>query len=162
MLNTSETRECRRSLTRPAPLAPRDGLDFTPGGQAANCQGFSLLEVLVATTLMGLVLVVLLQVLSGAMRAQEMTLEHARALQVAERVLQEACTAMNLDAARYQGEAGSYNYLVKVTPQYEVTDQTLDRLVRCSLIQVKVSWEDRGSTRSVSLETIRTAVQRKM
>ena len=54
-----------------------------PENRQGNCQGFSLLEVLVATTLMGLVLVVLLQVLSGAMRAQEMTLEHARALQVA-------------------------------------------------------------------------------
>ena len=57
-----------------------------------------------ATTLMGLVLVVLLQVLTGAMRAQEMTLEHARALQVAERVLQESCTALNLAAAQYQGQ----------------------------------------------------------
>ncbi len=146
----------------PAVFTPRGDPDFTPEGEAANCQGFSLLEVLVATTLMGLVLVVLLQVLTGAMRAQEMTLEHARALQVAERVLQETCTAMKLAAAQYQGEAGAYNYLVKVTPQYEVTDQSLDRLVRCSLIQVKVSWEERGSTRSVSLETIRTAVQRKM
>jgi len=126
------------------------------------CQGFSLLEVLVATTLMGLVLVVLLQVLTGAMRAQEMTLEHARALQVAERALQESCTAMNLAAAQYQGQSGPYNYLVKVTPQYEVADQTLDRLVKCSLIQVTVSWQERGSNRSVSLETIRTAVQRKM
>jgi len=126
------------------------------------CQGFSLLEVLVATTLMGLVLVVLLQVLTGAMRAQEMTLEHARALQVAERALQESCTAMNLAAAQYQGQSGPYNYLVKVTPQYEVADQTLDRLVKCSLIQVTVSWQERGRNKSVSLETIRTAVQRKM
>ncbi len=128
----------------------------------SDCQGFSLLEVLVATSLMGLVLVVLLQVLTGAMRAQEMTLEHARALQVAERALQESCTAMNLDAAQYQGQAESYNYLVKVTPQYEVADQTLDRQVKCSLIQVKVSWQERGSDKSVSLETVRTAVQRKM
>lgn len=120
------------------------------------------MEVLVATTLMGLVLVVLLQVLTGAMRAQEMTLEQARALQLAERTLQQSCAAMDLAAAQYEGQAGSYNYLVKVTPQYEVADQTLDRLVRCSLIQVTVSWEERGSNRSVSLETVRTAVQRKM
>jgi prepilin-type N-terminal cleavage/methylation domain-containing protein len=145
-----------------ASKGPLGDLGCTPGRQAANCQGFSLLEVLVATTLMGLVLVVLLQVLTGAMRAQEMTLEHARALQVAERALQESCTALNLAAAQHQGQAGSYNYLVKVTPQYEVADQALDRVVKCSLIQVTVSWQERGSTRSVSLETIRTAVQRKM
>ncbi len=150
------TGKCRQTLKRPGSRG------CAPGGRAANCEGFTLLEVLVATTIMGLVLVVLLQVLSGAMRAQEMTLEHARALQVAERALQETFTAMKLGAAQYQGEAGAYNYLVKVTPQYQVSDQTLDRLVQCSLIQVKVSWEERGGVRSVSLETIRTAVQRKM
>lgn len=111
---------------------------------------------------MGLVLVVLLQVLSGAIRAQEMTLEHSRGLQVAELALQQCCTAMKLDAAQYQGEVGAYRYQVKVTPQYEVAEQTLDRLVRCSLIQVTVFWQERGGTRSVSLETIRTAAQRRM
>ena len=35
----------------------------------------------------------------------------------------------------------------------------LDRLVRCALIQVMVSWPERGRTPSVSLETIRTASQ---
>ena len=77
-------------------------------GQVAACQGFSLLEVLVATTVMGLVLVVLLQVLTGAMRAQETTMEHARALQVAERVLQESCNAKNLSASPHQGETGAF------------------------------------------------------
>lgn len=154
--------QLQRSIKRLSSMAPRGDLGCTPGRRAANCQGFGLLEVLVATTLMGLVLVVLLQVLTGAMRAQETTLEHARALQVAERALQESCTAMNLAASQSQGQAGPYNYLVKVTPQYEVADQALDRVVKCSLIQVTVSWQERGSKRSVSLETIRTAVQRKM
>jgi prepilin-type N-terminal cleavage/methylation domain-containing protein len=131
-------------------------------GQVAACQGFSLLEVLVATTVMGLVLVVLLQVLTGAMRAQETTMEHARALQVAERVLQESCNAKNLSASPRQGETGRFNYKVIVTPQYEFSDRTLDRLVRCSLIQVTVSWQERGRDLSLSLETMRTAAQRKM
>ncbi len=153
---------CRQALKSLASPASKVDPGSRSGGQTPDGQGFSLLEVLVATTLMGLVLVVLLQVLTGAMRAQEMTLEHARALQVAEKALQECCTAMNLGSAVYQGKVGSYDYLVRVTPQYEVADQTLDRLVRCSLIQVTVSWQERGSNRSVSLETIRTAAQRRM
>ena len=57
---------------------------------------------------------------------------------------------------------GVYNYQVRVTPQYEVaTPATLDRLVRCALIQITVSWEERGQHRSVSLETIRTASQKR-
>lgn len=128
----------------------------------AACQGFSLLEVLVATTVMGLVLVVLLQVLTGAMRAQETTMEHARALQVAERILQDSCNARDLSASPRQGEDGHFNYKVIVTPQYELSDRSLDRVVKCSLIQVTVSWQERGRDRSLSLETIRTAAQRKM
>lgn len=133
-----------------------------PGRRATNCQGFTLLEVLVATTLMGGVLVVLLQVLTGAMTAQQTVLEHARALQVADRVLQDCCNTRNLDPRQYSGQDGVFSYRVRITPQYEVTiPATLDRLVRCALIQVTVSWKERGQSRSVSLETMRTASQKR-
>ena len=126
----------------------------------ADCRGFGLMEVLVATTLMGLVLVVLLQVLTGAMRAQETALGHARALEVAELALQESCNAMNLGTGQYQGKKGAYSYRVQVTPQYDLPSLALDRKVICSLIQVTVTWEERGRQRSVSLETMRSAAQR--
>lgn len=133
-----------------------------PKRREANCQGFSLLEVMVATTLMGLVLVVLLQVLSGAMQAQEVALGHARALQTADKVLQECCNTRNLAENRYQGQDGPYSYQVRITPQYTVVSPpTIDRLVTCSLIQVTVSWEERGRKRSVSLETVRAASQKR-
>jgi prepilin-type N-terminal cleavage/methylation domain-containing protein len=128
----------------------------------ANCQGFALFEVMVATTIMGLVLVVLLQVLTGAMTAQETALGHARALQTADRVLQDGCNTLDLSSRQYSGQEGPYSYRVKITPQYEVaTPATLDRLVRCALIQVTVSWQERSRNRSVSLETIRTASQKR-
>ena len=128
--------------------------------RAADCHGFGLMEVLVATAVMGLVLVVLLQVLTGALRAQEAAMGHARALQVAEMALQQSCNAMNLAKGQYQGEDEPYSYLVRVTPQYEMSDMTLDRRVKCSLIQVTVSWRERGGERHVELETIRTTSQR--
>ena len=132
-----------------------------PGRQTTNCQGFTLLEVLVATTLMGMVLVVLLQVLDGAMTAQITVLSHARALQTADRVLQDGCNAMDLSSRQYSGQDGPYSYRVRITPQYEVTiPATLDRQVRCALIQVTVSWQERGRNPSVSLETIRAASQK--
>ncbi len=132
------------------------------GTMAADCQGFSLLEVMVATALMSLVLVALLQVLTGAMRAQETTLEHAKAIRLAERLLQERCNAMDLSAAQRQGEDGEFSYVVRVTPQYEVAERSLERLVRCAMIQVRVSWKERDQERSVTLETMRTASQRRM
>lgn len=128
----------------------------------ADCQGFTLLEVLVATALMGLVLVVLLQVLTGAMWAQETSLTHAGALQTADKVLQECCNTGDLSPRVYSGQDGRYSYQVRLTQQYELTlPATLDRRVRCSLLQVTVSWEERGRSRSVSLETMRTASQRR-
>lgn len=138
---------------RGAPAPPR---------REAPCQGFALLEVMVATTIMGLVLVVLLQVLTGAMMAQETALGHARALQTADRVLQDGCNALDLSSRRYSGQDGPYSYQVKITPQYEVTTPaTLDLQVRCALIQVTLSWQERGRNRSVSLETIRTSSQKR-
>ncbi len=138
----------------------KKGVAPAPPRREANCQGFTLLEVMVATAVMGLVLVVLLQVLTGAMMAQETALGHARALQTADRVLQDGCNALDLSSRQYSGQDGPYSYQVKITPQYEVTvPAALDRLVRCSLIQVTVSWQERSRNPSVSLETIRVASQ---
>jgi prepilin-type N-terminal cleavage/methylation domain-containing protein len=123
--------------------------------------GFSLLEVLVATTLMGVLLVVLLQVLTTALRAQETSMDQIQALLVAEKVLQESCEAQVLAAATYQGRDGGFDYLVQVSPQFEVSNPFINQLVRCSLIQVKVSWQKWGQAKSLTLQTIRTAVQKK-
>jgi prepilin-type N-terminal cleavage/methylation domain-containing protein len=123
--------------------------------------GFSLLEVLVATSLMGVLLVVLLQVLTTALRAQETSLDQIQALLVAEKVLQENCGTQTLAAATYQGRDGRFDYLVRVSPQFEVSNPHINQLVRCSLIQVTVSWRQRDQARSLALQTIRTAVEKK-
>jgi hypothetical protein len=117
--------------------------------------------VLVATTLMGVVLVALLQVLTSAMLAQETSLDHMRALLVAEKVLQENCSLPSLSAATYQGREGEFDYLVRVSPQFEVSNPQINQLIMCSLIQVTVSWRERGQAKSLALETIRSVVQKR-
>jgi prepilin-type N-terminal cleavage/methylation domain-containing protein len=126
-----------------------------------EAEGFSLLEVLVATTLMGIMLVVLLQVLTTALRAQETSLNQIQALLVAEKVLQESCNAPSLNAATYQGRDQGFSYLIRVTPQYDLSNPLISQVVMCSLIQVTVSWSERGTPRSVSLQTARAIVQKK-
>jgi len=123
--------------------------------------GFGLLEVLVATTLMGVVLVVLLQVLTSALRAQETSLAHIQALLVTEKVLQENCGVASLAAANFQGRDGDFSYHVRITPQYELANPMIKQFIRCSLIQVTVTWQERGVAKSISLETIRTGVEKK-
>ena len=119
--------------------------------------GFSLLEVLVATTLMGLVLVVLVQIMTTVLRAQEAVRGHTQALVVAEKILQEHSQLKNLEAGSFQGQDGRYGYRLRLTPQYEVSEAKLNRTIRCYLIQVTVFWEERGRTKSLDLQTVRTA-----
>lgn len=145
----------RATLTPPPPQnqAP-------PAPRPQTAEGFSLLEVLVATTIMGLVLVVLLQVLTSALRAQEASWSHTQAVLVAEKVLQETCEINTLKAGTYQGRDGRYDYMVRVTPQYELANPFANKRVICSLIQVTLTWQEWGRRKILELQTIRTAAQK--
>ena len=131
-----------------------------PASRHRVAEGFSLLEVLVATTLMGLVLVVLLQVLTSSLRCQDTTWGHTQALLEAEKVLQENCEINSLTADTYQGRNGRYEYLVQVTPQYEVADPIVDKRILCSIIQVTVTWKERGRPMTLTVQTVRTGVRK--
>ena len=122
----------------------------------AGAEGFSLLEVLVASALMGLVLVVLLQVLTAGLRAQEASFRRTRAALVADKILAENCRINTLRAGTYQGREKDYDYLVKVTPQEEWASAPANRLLVCSLIQVTVAWQERGQRKTLELQTLRT------
>ena len=105
---------------------------------------------------MGLVLVVLLQVLTSALRAQEASWGHTQAVLVAEKVLQENCEINSLAEGTYQGPDGRYNYVVRVTPQYQLAEHFADKRVLCSLIQVTLTWQEWGRRKTLELQTIRT------
>ena len=140
----------RNPLQGPAPPAPR----------SPKSEGFSLLEVLVATAIMGLVLVVLLQVLTSALRAQEASWGNTQAVLVAEKILQENCEINTLAAGTYQGRDGRYDYVVRIIPQYELADPFADQRVLCSLIQVTLTWREWGRRKTLDLQTIRTTAQK--
>jgi prepilin-type N-terminal cleavage/methylation domain-containing protein len=133
-----------------------------PATRSRGAEGFSLLEVLVATTIMGLVLVVLLQVLTSALRAQEASWGHTQAVLVAEKVLQENCEINTLAAGTYQGRDGRYDYVVRVVPQYELSDPITGRRILCSLLQVTMTWREWGRKKTLELQTVRTASQEGM
>lgn len=125
----------------------------------SRAEGFSLLEVLVATAIMGLVLVVLLQVLTSALRAQNASWSRTQALLTAEKVLQENCEINSLAAGTYQGQDGRFDYVVQVTPVYDLGNSLTSKRVLCSLIQVTVTWQEQGRRKALELQTIRTRAQ---
>jgi type II secretory pathway component PulJ len=136
------------------------------GNSKRKSQGFSLLEVLVATFLMGLMLILLQQVLASALRSMEASRRVTRAVLVAEDVLQEYCERKNLNAGSYQNRQGDYSYRVLITPQYEVSDSSIrvlsPKVLKCSLIQVTVSWREWGRAKSLNLATVRTVTEKKL
>ena len=120
------------------------------------------MEVMVATAIMGLVLVVILQVLTSALRAQEASWGHTQAVLVAEKILQENCEISSLARGTSQGREGRYDYVVQVTPQYELADPFADKRILCSLIQVTLTWQEWGRHKTLELQTIRTVAQKAM
>ena len=123
----AQTRYTDSPLPGPAPPAPRPPAP----------EGFSLLEVLVATAIMGMVL-------------------------VAEKILQENCEINTLARGTSQGRDGQYDYVVQVTPQYELADPFADKRILCSLIQVTLTWQEWGRRKTLELQTIRTVAQKEM
>jgi prepilin-type N-terminal cleavage/methylation domain-containing protein len=143
-------------MTRRTLAESHPPLAAPPGSWPPGSEGFSLLEVLVATVIMGLVLVVLLQTLTSAFQAQDASWNHTEALLTAEKVLQENCEINTLAAGTYQGQVGRFNYVVRITPQYELANLLVDKRVLCSLIQVTLTWQDRGRSKTLELQTVRT------
>jgi prepilin-type N-terminal cleavage/methylation domain-containing protein len=126
-----------------------------------QAEGFSLMEVLVATAIMGLVMVVLLEVLSAAIKAQESSWNSSQAVMVAEKVLEENCLLNKLAGGTYQGKEGAYEYIVRVTPQFNVSSPMSTTHVLCSAIQVTVTWRERGRSKTLVLGTVRTNAEKK-
>jgi prepilin-type N-terminal cleavage/methylation domain-containing protein len=133
-----------------------------PASRPRRAEGFSLLEVLVATVIMGMVMVVLLQVLTAALRAQGASWSHTQAVLVAEKILQENCEIHTMAQGTSQGTDGRYDYAVQVTSQYELADPFADKRILCSLIKVTVTWQEWGRHKTLELQTIRTVAQKAM
>jgi prepilin-type N-terminal cleavage/methylation domain-containing protein len=124
-------------------------------------QGFSLLEVLVATGLMAVLAAIHLQVMTMGLRAQKASLDQTKALEVAGQVLQEYSREALLVPGAFQGSQGPFAYVVSITPQYQVAaGRTDNRRATCYLLNVSVTWQERGKPKSVQLSTMRTLVKR--
>lgn len=108
---------------------------------------------------MGVALVVLLELLGASVVWQGAARSQRRAAQVAELVLGEFSYNKNLRTGNFHGQKGAYNYTVQVTPQYEVERLRYRDKIVCFLIQVEVSWRERGSNRVLQLSTMRTVVR---
>lgn len=79
-------------------------------------RGFTLLEVLVAFTIMAVALAALMQAFGSGLRSSEAAQDRTLLLARAENRLAEVGTAIPLQPGRYEGEADGYAWTVDVHP----------------------------------------------
>jgi general secretion pathway protein I len=122
--------------------------------------GFSLLEVLIATTIISLTMIALLQLLLVGFKAKIAARQRTAAIILAEKILQEFVSHDKLTERKYQGELEGYQYQAQIEPQYEISTTAADTKGVCYFIQVTVYWLEKGTTKSINLQTMRTLVQK--
>lgn len=118
-------------------------------------RGFSLLEVLVAFTILALAVGTILSLFATGLRNTAVASDYARALTLAESQLAyyQGIDPQRLEGGRSEGEAQGFTWRSQVTPYEDVA--TTGGATRLYLIDVDVQWQGDGRARSVRLSTLR-------
>ncbi|AGA88925.1 prepilin-type N-terminal cleavage/methylation domain-containing protein [Thioflavicoccus mobilis 8321] len=122
--------------------------------------GFSLLEVLVAFSILALSLGVLMQIFSKAMTTTATGADYDRAAAVAETRLRTVGYELPLEPGVYEGEADrGLAWTIRIDPtQLDASDVDFDVPGVLYLVDVDVRWRDGGgAARHLSLSTMRLA-----
>jgi general secretion pathway protein I len=123
-----------------------------------NRKGFTLLEVLVATTIMGIAVVGLLSSMSTSMRTAVRVTDADRAAQIARNKMEELLVDRNLP---FQGELqGTFDdasgWSAQIGP-FETPPQVVPGAIILQRIGLVVWWRSGGNVRQFPLEAYRTA-----
>lgn len=128
----------------------------------ARQRGFSLIEILVAFSILALALGVLLNIFSGGLRSAIVSEEYQQALAIAESQLARVGFDLMVEDGVVTGvEQGKFSWRIQGTPfevpQVKKDQAPLAALIRAYKVQVSVEWEEGQDSRSVVLNTIRLA-----
>ncbi len=124
----------------------------------AASQGFSLLEILVAFVMMGLVVGTLLQLFGSSMRNVALSDEYSFAVQVAESRLQAVGSEIKVEQGIERGseEGTPYHWVVEMEPVELHEDQDDFSLsVQPYRVSVIVTWDGDGRKRQFALSSLR-------
>ncbi len=130
--------------------------------QGARQQGFSLIEILVAFSILALALGVLLNIFSGGLRSAIVSEEYQQALAIAESKLARVGFDIIVEEGLVQGvEQNKFSWSIQGTP-FEMPQAKSDNVaigsqIKAYKVQVKVEWEEGQDNRLVVLNTVRLA-----
>jgi len=121
-----------------------------------SCRGFSLLEVLVAFTILAMLLVALFQVFSGGLYAARAGDGYTRATVVAQSRLATVGVEQPLQVGVISGTTeDAFHWRVTVSAYHDDQLPVKDALLQPLTVNVDVFWEDTGGARIVTLTSIR-------
>ena len=129
----------------------------SPAGRGLNQAGFSLLEVLVAFSILALCLGVLLRIFSGDGRLAGLAEGHSRAVVLAQSLLAKAGVETPLRPGESAGDIdGEYRWSMRVTPFIPAGEPLPEnQSFKPYWVDVAVEWGDGDEARSFSLGTLR-------
>jgi general secretion pathway protein I len=122
-----------------------------------TARGFTLIEVLVALTILSLSLTIIFSVFSVGLRSRRAAEEYEQATLLAESKL----NSIGVDEAIREGEIvgrfnGRFRWKTVVTPYHEQgRNDAKDLQARPVVVTIVVSWGDAGDEKSVTLTTLR-------
>lgn len=118
--------------------------------------GFSLLEVLVAFTIMVLGLAVILQIFGRGNQTTQLTLEYALAAQIAESRLAQLAEYDTIKGLSTTGhEMDRYEWSLTVMPYDDMNQSSAATSLTLYSVRVNVRWQSHGKSRHISLESMR-------
>jgi len=120
----------------------------------SNWAGFTLLEILVAISLIGIVFVVVMQLFSANLRSLSVSESYVNAAAHAEAIMRNILEDEDFPNTTLSGTTeDGYRYGATITKKYEERTQALN----VDLFQVRVTmyWDDGARQRALSLETLK-------
>ena len=127
--------------------------------QVHKQQGFSLLEILIAFSILALSLGILLKIFSAGVNTAVVAEDYTAAVQIAESLMAKTGVETPLQTSRDSGlENDKYHWLVEVSP-IEFNPENIDTTaITAVLFKVKVivSWgDDNANDRQITLTTLK-------
>ncbi len=127
-----------------------------------KAHGFTLLEIMVAFVVMGLVVGALLQVYGSSMRSAALADEYSFAVQVAESRMQAVGTEIPVEKGNVNGseEGTPYQWSVVMEPvELDEKQEEFSLSVQPYQVTVLVSWDSDGKRREFMLSSLRFGEQ---
>ena len=132
-----------------------------PVERHSRLRGFSLLEVLVAFTILAMSLAVLFRIFSSGLQNLRISEGYSQAVLLAESRLADVGVSEPLELGVTQGEWGEgFLWQQSVEPYYPWEEELdLSRPISAYRVTVVVSWGVRGKQHQVALSTVRLKAQ---